>query len=147
MKRKTKNQLWVGLIAFIFIGSMFGLALNRSDIPQNPDEIPEEHILTKPLTEQQQYEIISRGGVVLSLNAPENCGLECLEISRQLEGYANLFSPFLYVVKIEDAQNFSVVVQGYKETRTLETFNSTAIEDTLCDNIPYRVEACILRKL
>lgn len=134
MKKETKQKILVILVAAIFLGSYAGMALQKEVPQEGQAEIPKEQILQN-ITEQQSQLIVSKGFAILY----------CAQCPSEIENLTLVYTPYVFLVKGENA-TFSLKGQSYKGTEEL-SYNITAVEDWICDNVPYRIDRCILRKI
>lgn len=149
MNPKTKNKIFVGIVAFIFIGSMAGALLySTGDENKNP-EIPTEHILTQLSDNQKQF-MISQGYIIIDAQIPNVCYLDCAGAKRALKQAATAYNPAVFVVEKTVQSDRDIIIvsaDSFRGKMSPAAFNQTEIDAFICENTPFRLNECVLRKI
>ena len=149
MNPKTKNKIFVGIVAFIFIGSMAGALLYSTGDENTNPEIPAEHIITQLSDNQKQF-MISQGYIVIDAQIPNVCYLDCAGAKRALEQAATAYNPAVFVVEKTVQSGNDVIMVSIDSPRAKlnpTAFNQTEMDSFICENTPFRLDECVIRKI
>lgn len=149
MKKSDFQRYSVAFVALIFIGSMAGAMLYSAGDGSGTLELPKELIQTQLSDAQRQF-ILSKGYVIIDAEIPSSCYLECAAAKRGLEQMVLALNPAAYLVEVpaqSAAFDIPVSMDSYRGKKALAAFNQTAAEDFICENTPFRIDGCVLRKM
>ncbi|MCK4550456.1 MAG: hypothetical protein KAT91_00735 [Candidatus Aenigmarchaeota archaeon] len=145
--RKKKNtkllKFGVYAVAFLFIGSMIGIAVLESGTGPKSIKLPKNPILENPLDEGQIALFISQGGTYIEIETVL-CDFDCMTNITKIESLASTYTPYVYVYKEQNSKKTQISIENYHKKETIESINPDVAEDIICEIIPGHPE-CIKR--
>lgn len=145
MRKISKKKLNAFIILIIMFGTVFAFGVGGALLSRNPSskplELPQEHILKEPLSEELESFLFSRGYIIVKVNC-DNCAIDLLSV----ESLVRKYDPYVYLIE-GTSSNTTVELLGYREIDIIYSINTTQIEDFICDNTAVKFNSCVLRSI
>lgn len=145
----SMNKMAAIFVALLFIGSMAGAMLYSEGADEKKEAAPPSELIVSQLSDAQRSAIISRGHVLIEASIPKACDFDCFEAKRVLEELVKTYNPAAYLLEknTEGAGGIKVSLESYMGKKPAEDFNTTAVEDFICNTRAFRINACVIRSI
>lgn len=144
-KKKNAKLLKFGVyvVAFLFIGSMIGIAVLEAGTGPKNIKLPKNPILETPLDEGQIALFVSQYGTYIEIETGL-CDFDCMTNITKIESLASAYTPYVFVYKKQNSVKTQISIENYNKKETIESINPDVAEDIICEIIPGHPE-CIKR--
>ena len=155
-KAGRNNKLFVAFVAIVFLGSMGGALLYSTGTSGTEAELPTSKIIGGATDAQKQRILFGSQSnpsdryILLTLQMPGICDMDCSRAKMTLEQMVRTFDPAVYLSEVQSQSSsldISILMESYRGKNELSVFNQTSVEDFICDNSVYRSNECIIRKM
>ena len=141
--RENLNKFGVYAVGFLFLSSMFAIAMIQGTGAPQKVELPQNLILQTPLSQNQITLLSSLGGTYTEIKT-NLCDFECMQTLNQIDALTTTYTPYFYVYKNTNAQEQLILLENYNGVKNITTLNVEEIELNICEIIPGHPE-CIKR--
>ena len=144
-KKINENMTKIGvyIIGFLFISSIFAVAMIEGSGTQKKVEIPQNPILSTYLDRNQINLLNSVYGTYVEIET-NLCDFECMQNINTIESFTATYSPYFYMYKNTNSKETKIFLENYQGVNNLTKINPQEIENHICEIIPGHPE-CIKR--